>query len=41
MHLANGAVFPSINAVVDGETVDLAAVSAESWSVVLFYRGHW
>lgn len=41
MHIANGDAFPAISAVVDGETVDLAGVGAGSWSVILFYRGHW
>ena len=41
MHIANGERFPSVDAVIDGETVDLAEVGAGSWSVILFYRGHW
>lgn len=41
MHIDNGQALPQVDAVLDGESVNLANVTAGSWSVVLFYRGHW
>lgn len=40
--LDNGQQLPSISAKnLDGEPVTVAELIAGSWSVVLFYRGHW
>jgi len=37
-----GQTFPTINAKdMDGNAVDLASLGTGSWTVVLFYRGHW
>jgi peroxiredoxin len=42
MTLANGTAFPSTQAVNrEGEAVDIGDLTADSWAVVLFYRGHW
>jgi hypothetical protein len=40
--LDNGASLPEIGALtLEGEKVTVGALAAGSWSVVLFYRGHW
>jgi len=40
--LANGDSLPAVAAKnLDGETVDINDLTAGSWSVVLFYWGHW
>jgi peroxiredoxin len=40
--LSNGDSLPPIPAKdLDGEEVNLTGLTAGSWSVVLFYRGHW
>ena len=40
--LADGQSLPPITGRnTDGETVDVADLTAGSWAVVLFYRGHW
>ena len=40
--LDNGSPLPSIPAKdLDGNSVTLAETTRESWSVVIFYRGHW
>ena len=40
--LANGAPLPSIPAKdLEGNDVALTELTAGSWSVVIFYRGHW
>jgi len=37
-----GQPFPTINAKdMDGNAVDLSSLGTGSWTVVLFYRGHW
>ena len=42
MMLPNGESLPSIDAKnLDGESVSIADLTEGSWSVVLFYRGHW
>ena len=40
--LENGTSLPAIPAKnLDGDDVALADLTAGSWSVVIFYRGHW
>ena len=40
--LDNGDRLPAIAATnLDGESVDVSSLAAGSWTVVLFYRGHW
>jgi hypothetical protein len=40
--LKNGASLPEIEArTLEGEQVTVGGLAAGSWSVVLFYRGHW
>ena len=40
--LANGSPLPAIQAKdLDGNDVALADLTSGSWSVVIFYRGHW
>ena len=40
--LDTGDRIPAITAKdIEGEAVDLAELTAGSWSAVLFYRGHW
>ena len=40
--LDNGTPLPAIQATnLDGQRVSLDATTSGSWSVVLFYRGHW
>lgn len=40
--LENGSQLPSIAARnLDGDAVELAAATSGTWSVILFYRGHW
>ena len=42
MTLDNGAALPEITAKTrEGETTTVNALIADSWAVVLFYRGHW
>ncbi len=41
MRINNGENLPSIHAVLDGEDIDIAQFGSGSWTVVLFYRGHW
>ena len=42
MTLSNGEGLPPITATgLDGEPVRIDELVAGSWSVVLFYRGHW
>ncbi len=42
MRLENGDRLPSITAVgPDGESVDIAELTAGGWAAVLIYRGHW
>lgn len=42
MTLDNGAALPEIAAKTrEGEATTINALIADSWSVVLFYRGHW
>jgi len=40
--LANGEPLPPIGGTdLDGAAVDVADLTDGSWSVVLFFRGHW
>jgi hypothetical protein len=42
MALANGSTLPSIWAKTrEGDDIDIAVLTAGTWSVVLLYRGHW
>lgn len=42
MTLANGSKLPPIWAkTLDGDDIDIAVLTAGTWSVVLLYRGHW
>lgn len=40
--LDNGAAFPAVEARdLEGNVVSLDTITTGSWSIVLFYRGHW
>lgn len=41
MNVENGQTLPAIEGEMSGTLVDLSAVALGSWSVLLFYRGHW